>query len=71
MVAGLASVAAPKGLATEARCLPRDVATHIAASGFTTPYHMHFSFTLYPYHTIWCEWDVLSRLWRAWTASSK
>ena len=45
MVAGLASVATPKGLESELMGLPRDVATHIEIAGFTSILSMCSTFT--------------------------
>ena len=51
MVAGLASVATPKGLESELMGLPRDVATHIEIAGFTSILAMCSTFTPYSNHT--------------------
>ena len=51
MVAGLASVATPKGLESELMGLPRDVATHIEIAGFTSILTMCSTFTPYSNHT--------------------
>ena len=51
MVAGLASVATPKGLESELMGLSRDVATHIEIAGFTSILSMCSTFTPYSNHT--------------------
>ena len=51
MVAGLASVATPKGLESELMGLPMDVATHIEIAGFTNILAMCSTFTPYSNHT--------------------